>query len=108
MMVQWIRGDWKGGRLQIDGRPVEAGTDEHTEISIALGRRVLDEYKLGVRHLDDSKAMKMLCELFDLTSSGLCLVYDLDARFCMKSPPFTCWSQYVQTFWAISALSSYI
>jgi hypothetical protein len=79
-LFQWIRGEWKGGELHIDGRLVAPGSEEHTRIAIALGRRVLDEYKVGVRHLDDSKVMGMLCELFDLTSSGLCLVYDLDAR----------------------------
>ena len=88
MVVQWIRGEWKGGALQINGRMVAAGTEEHTEIAIALGRRVLDEYKLGVQSLDDSKVMRMLCELFDLTSSGLCLVYDLDARYHLTQEPF--------------------
>jgi hypothetical protein len=62
---------------------VAPGTEEHTKIAIAVGRRVLAEYKLEVYNLDDSKVMKMLCELFDLSSSGLCLVYDLEARYHM-------------------------
>jgi hypothetical protein len=66
--------------LYIDGKLVAPGTEQHTQIAIALGRRVLDEYKVGVHHLDDSKVMRMLCELFDLTSSSLCLVYDINAR----------------------------
>ena len=78
---QWIRGEWKGGQLRIDDRPIVVGTDEHTRLAIALGRRVLDEYSVGVQAMSDSKVMRMLCELFDLTSSGLCMVYDLDARF---------------------------
>ena len=77
---QWIRGEWKGGQLRIDDRLIVAGTDEHTRLAIALGRRVLDEYSVGVQALSDSKVIGILCDLFDLTSSGLCLIYDLDAR----------------------------
>ena len=40
----------------MDGRLVRAGTEEHTRLAIALGRRVLDEYGVGLQTLGDSKA----------------------------------------------------
>ena len=74
--------------LSIDGRLVEVGTHECLQTAIAFGRRVLDEYHVGVQNLDDPKAMGLLCELFDLTSARLCLVYDLDARCDMQHAIF--------------------
>jgi hypothetical protein len=77
-------GELKGSTLSIDGRLVNVGTDEYLKIALALGRRVLEEYNVGVQPWDDTKVMGLLCELFDLTSSKLCLVYDLDARCDMQ------------------------
>ena len=76
--------------MSINGRLVKADTVEYLRVAIAYGRRVLDEYNVGVQNWDDPAVISLLCELFDLTSARLCLVYDLDARYAIQllSLPF--------------------
>jgi hypothetical protein len=79
----------KGGTLSIHGHLIEVASHEYLQTAVAFGRRVLDEYDVGVQNLDDPKLIGLLCELYDLTSARLCLVYDLDARCELHIAPLT-------------------
>ena len=89
-----VNGQWTYGRY-IDGiwiadrgrRPLEPGSTGHLDCVAQMGLQLVTEYNLvpSAQVLPPHRLLRFAFDLFEVVSSGLCVVHDLDATLTANS-----------------------